>query len=115
MSNDKGTWFGWEVSKVGPVSKIKVFMELQNLLLNKLAKVRLQVKHGIRRIQNRFTILNKILGVGVEARVEAPIKIIMFEKIFKGLERAHGCTKVQAPAENGVKVKRSIICQYVNQ
>ena len=29
----------------------------------------------------------------------------MFEKIFKGLERAHGCTKVTTPAENGVKLK----------
>ena len=29
----------------------------------------------------------------------------MFEKIFRGLERAHGCTKVTAPAENGVKLK----------
>ena len=29
----------------------------------------------------------------------------MFEKIFKGLERAHGCTKVNTPAENGVKLK----------
>jgi hypothetical protein len=29
----------------------------------------------------------------------------MFEKIFKGLERAHGCTKVTVPAENGVKLK----------
>ena len=28
-----------------------------------------------------------------------------FIEIFKGLERAHGCTKVSAPAENGVKVK----------
>ena len=27
MSNDKGTWFGWDVSKVGPVSKIKLFMK----------------------------------------------------------------------------------------
>ena len=34
----------------------------------------------------------------------------MFEKIFKGLERAHGCTKVSAPAENGVKLKGTIIC-----
>ena len=33
----------------------------------------------------------------------------MFEKIFKGLERAHGCTKVTAPAENGVKLKGTII------
>ena len=29
----------------------------------------------------------------------------MFKKIFKGLERAHGCTKVTTPAENGVKLK----------
>ena len=28
-----------------------------------------------------------------------------FIEIFKGLERAHGCTKVSAPIENGVKVK----------
>ena len=27
-----------------------------------------------------------------------------FKEIFKGLERAHGCTKICAPAENGVKV-----------
>ena len=29
----------------------------------------------------------------------------MFKEIFKGLERAHGCTKVSGPTENGVKVK----------
>jgi len=29
----------------------------------------------------------------------------MFEKIFKGLERAHGCTKVTASVEVGVKLK----------
>ena len=28
-----------------------------------------------------------------------------FIEIFKGLERAHGCTKVSEPTENGVKVK----------
>ena len=28
-----------------------------------------------------------------------------FKEIFKGLERAHGCTKISVPAENGVKVK----------
>jgi hypothetical protein len=28
-----------------------------------------------------------------------------FKNIFKGLERAHGCTKVYAPTENGVKLK----------
>jgi hypothetical protein len=28
-----------------------------------------------------------------------------FKDIFKGLERAHGCTKVNTPTENGVKLK----------
>ena len=28
-----------------------------------------------------------------------------FKDIFKGLERAHGCTKVSTPTENGVKLK----------
>ena len=28
-----------------------------------------------------------------------------FKEIFKGLERAHGCTKISAPTENGVKLK----------
>jgi len=26
-----------------------------------------------------------------------------FKEIFKGLERAHGCTKISGPTENGVK------------
>ena len=32
-------------------------------------------------------------------------RIQKFKNIFKGLERAHGCTKVATPTENGVKVK----------
>ena len=32
-------------------------------------------------------------------------RIEKFKNIFKGLERAHGCTKVATPTENGVKVK----------
>ena len=32
-------------------------------------------------------------------------RIRNFRDIFKGLERAHGCTKVSGPTENGVKVK----------
>ena len=33
----------------------------------------------------------------------------MFEKIFKGLERAHGCTKVQEPVDRWCQIKRAII------
>jgi len=32
-------------------------------------------------------------------------RIQKFKNIFKGLERAHGCTKVSEQRENGVKVK----------
>jgi len=33
------------------------------------------------------------------------MSIEKFKQIFKGLERAHGCTKINAPTENGIKVK----------
>ena len=33
------------------------------------------------------------------------MSIDKFKEIFKGLERAHGCTKINTPGENGVKVK----------
>ena len=32
-------------------------------------------------------------------------RIEKFKNIFKGLKRAHGCTKISAPTENGVKLK----------
>ena len=28
MSNDKGTWFGWEVSKVGPITDASIYQQL---------------------------------------------------------------------------------------
>ena len=33
------------------------------------------------------------------------IDIEKIKEIFKGLERAHGCTKINSPGEKGVKVK----------
>ena len=38
MSNDKGTWFGWEVSKGGPL-KIRIVYECAKSFAEKLAKV----------------------------------------------------------------------------
>jgi hypothetical protein len=32
MSNDKGTWFGWEVSKVGPVTDSQIINKLKRFL-----------------------------------------------------------------------------------
>ena len=45
MSNDKGTWFGWEVSKVGPVEDKNVY-SIAKGFADKLDKGQVQVKHG---------------------------------------------------------------------
>ncbi len=45
MSNDKGTWFGWEVSKVGPVEDKSVY-EIAKGFAERLGKGEVQVKHG---------------------------------------------------------------------
>ena len=45
MSNDKGTWFGWDVSKKGPVSDKSVYDIAKNFAL-RLSKGEVKVKHG---------------------------------------------------------------------
>jgi hypothetical protein len=45
MSNDKGTWFGWDVSKVGPVSDKGVY-EIAKGFAEKNSKGLVKVKHG---------------------------------------------------------------------
>ncbi len=45
MSNDKGTWFGWEVSKVGPVSDQGVY-GIAKSFADQVGKGDVQVKHG---------------------------------------------------------------------
>ena len=45
MSNDKGTWFGWEVSKVGPISDQNVY-GIAKSFADQVGKGDVQVKHG---------------------------------------------------------------------
>ena len=45
MSNDKGTWFGWEVSKVGPVEDQGVYGVAKSFA-EQVGKGAVQVKHG---------------------------------------------------------------------
>ena len=45
MANDKGTWFGWDVSKVGPVSDKGVYQIAKNFA-EKNSKGQVKVKHG---------------------------------------------------------------------
>ena len=45
MSNDKGTWFGWDVTKVGPVQDKSVY-ELSKNFASQISKGKVKVKHG---------------------------------------------------------------------
>ena len=45
MSNDKGTWFGWAVTKVGPVTD-KSFYDMAKTFATSVGKGEIQAKHG---------------------------------------------------------------------
>jgi hypothetical protein len=45
MSNDKGTWFGWEVSKVGPVTDQSLYSQAKSFSEN-ISKGSVKAKHG---------------------------------------------------------------------
>src|SRR6056300_1068787 len=45
MSNDKGTWFGWEVSKVGPVGEKNLYDDAKRFA-ESVSKGDVKVKHG---------------------------------------------------------------------
>ena len=45
MSNDKGTWFGWDVSKVGPVTDKSVY-DIAKGFAERVGKGEVQAKHG---------------------------------------------------------------------
>jgi len=45
MSNDKGTWFGWEVRKVGPVTDSQAYQQAKTFSEN-IAKGNVKARHG---------------------------------------------------------------------
>ena len=45
QSNDKGTWFGWEVQKIGPVSNTEMYQQAKAFAEN-ISKGNVQAKHG---------------------------------------------------------------------
>ena len=45
MSNDKGTWFGWEVSKVGPITDGSLYDQAKSFSEN-ISKGSVKAKHG---------------------------------------------------------------------
>jgi len=45
QSNDKGTWFGWEVSKIGPVQDAVLYQQAKSFA-DSVSKGDVKVKHG---------------------------------------------------------------------
>ena len=45
MSNDKGTWFGWEVSKVGPITDASIYQQAKSFS-ESISKGAVKAKHG---------------------------------------------------------------------
>jgi hypothetical protein len=45
QSNDKGTWFGWEVSKTGPIENADLYQQARSFA-ESISKGDVQVKHG---------------------------------------------------------------------
>ena len=45
MSNDKGTWFGWEVSKVGPITDQQLYQQAKSFS-ESISKGAVTAKHG---------------------------------------------------------------------
>ena len=45
MSNDKGTWFGWDVKKVGPIDDTSIY-NLAKQFGASVSKGEIEAKHG---------------------------------------------------------------------
>ena len=45
LSNDKGTWFGWEVSKNGPITDTTLYNQAKTFS-ESIAKGSVKAKHG---------------------------------------------------------------------
>ena len=45
QSNDKGTWFGWEVQKIGPVSNTEIYQQAKAFAEN-ISQGNVKAKHG---------------------------------------------------------------------
>jgi len=54
MSNDKGTWFGWDVSKVGPVTDKSVY-DSAKTFAERVGKGEVQAKHGTEELKSETT------------------------------------------------------------
>ena len=64
LTNDKGSWFGWDISKIGPVQDQSSYKIAKDFAAS-ISKGEVEVKHeGETEQTEKIAILNKILGRG---------------------------------------------------
>ena len=56
MQNDKGTWFGWEISKVGPVTDQSLYTQAKSFSEN-ISKGAVKAKHGEEKPKDQASII----------------------------------------------------------
>ena len=56
MSNDKGTWFGWDVSKVGPITDTSLYQQAKTFSDN-ISKGSVKAKHGEEKPKDQASII----------------------------------------------------------
>ena len=56
MSNDKGTWFGWEVSKVGPITDGSLYDQAKGFS-DSISKGSVKAKHGEEKPKDQASII----------------------------------------------------------
>ena len=56
MSNDKGTWFGWEVSKIGPVTDKGLYDQAKSFS-DSISKGAVKAKHGEEKPKDQASII----------------------------------------------------------
>ena len=54
QSNDKGTWFGWDVDKVGPVKDRAIYDQAKGFSLS-ISKGNVKAKHGSDSVNSEST------------------------------------------------------------
>jgi hypothetical protein len=63
MSNDKGTWFGWDVTKVGPVTDKNIYDMAKNFATS-VGKGEVQTKPEVQEQTKKKLLIYSILGSG---------------------------------------------------
>ena len=63
MSNDKGTWFGWDVSKVGPVSDNSIY-NIAKSFAERVGKVKSKQNLKLKKSKSEHLLIYKLPGTG---------------------------------------------------